>query len=343
MKQRRWLFWIVFLLLALTWSGCSPAATPQSGGESLPQPTQAPANDAGEAEPTLEPYIETKQIDLEWPPQMRLGESDTIRMRLVPDGSGYRLESEFPEHDITGQQVNIVYPNGYTLSAAASLTGVGFDISPEGEQEYALNPNEAITWRWTIAPRAAGQQRLSLTLLLRWEPAAGTDGRPGEQMAYSQAMDVRVESFLGMTRDQSLMFGFFSMALGGGLGLGLAFRRSPLRPKIKEILPAAVRIENLPGLTLENEDGRLLQSLFGRYDRLVVLKEFLSGYSGSRTFLVQPLHSGGRADAATIVKIGQREAIQTEAENFTTFVKDTLPPVTARLQRQPVSLPGKEI
>lgn len=342
MKQRRWLFWIVFLLLALTWSGCSPAATPQSGGESLPQPTQAPANDAGEAEPTLEPYIETKQIDLEWPPQMRLGESDTIRMRLVPDGSGYRLESEFPEHDITGQQVNIVYPNGYTLSAAASLTGVGFDISPEGEQEYALNPNEAITWRWTIAPRAAGQQRLSLTLLLRWEPAAGTDGRPGEQMAYSQAVDVRVESFLGMTRDQSLMFGFFSMALGGGLGLGLAFRRSPLRPKIKEILPAAVRIENLPGLTLENEDGRLLQSLFGRYDRLVVLKEFLSGYSGSRTFLVQPLHSGGRADAATIVKIGQREAIQTEAENFTTFVKDTLPPVTARLQRQPVSLPGYE-
>ena len=117
MKQRRGLFWIVFLLLALTWSGCSPAATPQSGGESLPQPTQAPANDAGEAEPTLEPYIETKQIDLEWPPQMRLGESDTIRMRLVPDGSGYRLESEFPEHDITGQQVNIVYPNGYTLSA----------------------------------------------------------------------------------------------------------------------------------------------------------------------------------------------------------------------------------
>ena len=71
MKQRRWLFWIVFLLLALTWSGCSPAATPQSGGESLPQPTQAPANDAGEAEPTLEPYIETKQLDLEWPPQMR--------------------------------------------------------------------------------------------------------------------------------------------------------------------------------------------------------------------------------------------------------------------------------
>ena len=36
---------------------------------------------------------------------MRLGESDTIRMRLVPDGSGYRLESEFSEHDITGQQV----------------------------------------------------------------------------------------------------------------------------------------------------------------------------------------------------------------------------------------------
>ena len=84
----------------------------------------------------------------------------------------------------------------------------------------------------------------------------------------------------------------------------------------------------------------MIGSIFRNYARLVIESEFLSGYSGARTYLALPLRPDGRSDAHTIVKIGEVEAIRREFENYETFVKDTLPPITARIQHQPVIGPG---
>jgi hypothetical protein len=80
--------------------------------------------------------------------------------------------------------------------------------------------------------------------------------------------------------------------------------------------------------------------MFRRYSRLVLEAEFRSGYSGARTFLALPVRADGRADAYTIAKIGERQSIQREFENYETFVKDTLPPITARIQELPITLPS---
>ena len=85
-------------------------------------------------------------------------------------------------------------------------------------------------------------------------------------------------------------------------------------------------------MELTGEENSLFKALFSRYSRLVIENEFLSGYSGARTFLVLPVKTDGHADAQTIVKIGWRADIQREAENYETFVKDSLPPMTARIQ-----------
>ena len=42
-------------------------------------------------------------------------------------------------------------------------------------------------------------------------------------------------------------------------------------------------------VTLNDEEKGLLSSLFASYSRLVLENEFLSGYSGARTFLVRPV------------------------------------------------------
>ncbi len=68
--------------------------------------------------------------------------------------------------------------------------------------------------------------------------------------------------------------------------------------------------------------------------------EFLSGYSGARTFLALPIRADGGPDAHTIVKIGWREDIRREAENYETFVRHSLPPMTARIQHAPVTAAG---
>ncbi|MDX1435841.1 MAG: hypothetical protein R3335_03455, partial [Anaerolineales bacterium] len=55
--------------------------TPPPLATSLPLPT---------------PVVETRLIELEWPTTMRLGDSDVVRLALVPDEEGYRLLAEFP-------------------------------------------------------------------------------------------------------------------------------------------------------------------------------------------------------------------------------------------------------
>ena len=62
-------------------------------------------------------------------------------------------------------------------------------------------------------------------------------------------------------------------------------------------------------MVLAAEETRLLQALFQRYARLVLESEFLSGYSGARTFLAHPVLLDGSADAATIVKLGPRASV----------------------------------
>ena len=226
----------------------------------------------------------------------------------------------------------------------ARLDGVGFEISPSEAWLQSLPPGETVTWRWSLTPLNPGQQRLTITLLLRWAPQAGTNGVQREAVAFSRGLNVDVVSFFGLTRGQAMTGGMLGLLFGGGLAL--FSMGSLVRPRgtlVQTLLEnPQLTLEPKPGLQVDFPEAQLLRTLFGRYARLVLESEFLSGYSGARTFLAQPLRADGRADAYTIVKVGQRGAIQREFENYETFVKDRLPPITARIQRAPVTVRGSQ-
>lgn len=281
-------------------------------------------------------------IELEWPAALRLGESDLVRLSIVPYQGGYQVKAEFPEHAVQTEPVSVVRLAGYTLSGVARLDGVGFEISPANEVEHPLPENETVTWRWTLSPRTAGQQRISISLTLRWTPEANNPGPLRQQMAFSRGMTVQVSSVLGLSQAQAMTVGFIGLVFGAGLGAGaLALRPRGARSLVHTSQPNPdLAIEPRPGILIGREEAGLLQALFRRYARLSLEGEFLSGYSGARTFLALPVHPDGRADAYTIVKIGSRPSIQREAEAYERFVKDRLPPVTARIQQAPVTLPG---
>jgi hypothetical protein len=325
----------------------APASEPQV----LPSPTWPPPPATTGPLPTPAtvptaipptPLIEQRMVELEWPPRLRLGDSDFVRLTLIPLADGYTVTTEFPDHTTVTETLQVQHESGYELAAAARLDGVAFEISPGTEQEYSLTPGQPVTWRWSLQPRHAGQQRLSITLLLRWIPAAGSDRPLRETVAYSRSLGVQVVSFFGLTRGQAMTGGLLGLFLGGGLSMvALTGIGQPARAALRVLDPnPALALEPRPGLALANSEAGLLRALFGRYARLVVESEFLSGYSGARTFLVQPIRMDGRADAYTIVKIGQPESIQREFANYEAFVKDTLPPITARIQHAPVVLRG---
>lgn len=308
----------------------------------VPQPTATyPLPPLPTAVPQ-EVNLEGRVVELEYPERMRLGDSDVVRLSLAPSKDGYTVTTEFPEHATITQTLQVQRQAGYDLYAAARLDSVGFAVAPEAEQERLLAPGETLTWYWSLKPHQPGQQRLSVLLLLRWKPLPGADSRPREVVAYARALDIQVTSFFGLTRGQAMTGGLLGFLFGGGLTLFSAvalFGQS--RPVLRAVVPnLALLIEPRAGMVLSAEETVLLRSLFYPYGRLVLQSEFLSGYSGARTFLAQPVRTDGRADAYTIVKVGERESIQREFQNYEAFVKDRLPPVTARIQHAPVVARG---
>ena len=195
-------------------------------------------------------------------------------------------------------------------------------------------------------PESPGLQRLTVSLLLRWEPLPGTNGMQREAVAYSKGLDMYVRSFFGLTRGQTLTTALVGLALGASLILVGAVYGFPFwgQNRAHKAYASQIRkpnqaleIEAFSGLMLDEQDENLLRSLFQPYRRLIIQQEFLSGYSGARTFLLIPIRADERADAPTIAKLGLKHEIEREYSNYQAFVKRTLPPVTARIQAAPVT------
>jgi len=315
-------------------------ATPAVQATSLPSATPLASPAPTQLILTPTPLVEPRVVELEWPDRIHLGDSDVIRLAIIPTEGGYAVTTEFPDHQTITQDVPVVRPSGYDLFAVARLEGVKFDLSPSGEQAYHLPEGDPVTWHWSLTPRQPGHHRLTITLSIRWVPLPGSEGSTREAVAYSKGLDVYVPSILGLTRGQAMTTGLFGFIFGSVisvLGILRKPRRQPLPIRIQQPNPK-VRIELPAKLNLQATETSLLQTLFSSYARITIQREFRSGYSGARTFLVLPVRADGRADAHTIAKIGRKSAIQREYENFETFVKHTLPPVTARIQNPPVRI-----
>ncbi len=93
----------------------------------------------------------------------------------------------------------------------------------------------------------------------------------------------------------------------------------------------------IAGADLSADQRRLLSQMFRSYASLEVEREF-SGFSGARVLLARPIKTDGRADAAVVVKIDHGQGIRYEQIRYDSYVKATLPPVTARITDLPVVL-----
>ncbi len=302
-----------------------------------------------EVQPTSTPAItpiipgEEHIVELEWPGQMQSGESNTIRLTLIPTAEGYTLTQEYAENQVESSTLHIPRVEGYELWAASLLSGTGFVIDPSGKQEQWLPVDQPVTWRWSVTPLQAGKQRLAVELWLHWKPLDRFAGYPREYVAYSRSLDIQVTSFLGLDRSQAFIVGVAGLFLGSSLSLAAVTLKSGRQRKPLRLLKPnrTLKIETRQTIELSKPEVELLSALFQRYERLVIESEFLSGYSGARTFLSLPVQANGRADAFTIAKMGESSAMIQEFNNYETFVKDTLPPITARIQHTPVTVAEK--
>ena len=307
-----------------------------------PAPTNSPENDEFEpsSELTVRTWQEDRLVEFEYPVRMNYGDSDVVRLSLIPIANGYVVQSEFPDHQIKTNPIEIQRPEGYELWGIAWIDGVGFEIK-SASQEKLIGINEESTWRWSLTPKSSGTHRLTITLKFRWESVEeNIGGHTFESEVFSSAFEVTVKSIFGLNRNQSLVGGFGGLILSSTLGLAALFWRSkPYKLLLDEKQPdPELAIESKPTIILKDIELKMIRALFNGYGRLLVESEFLSGYSGARTLLVLPVHPNQRYDAELIIKIGTKKNITREYENYLKYVKHTLPPMTARIQKPPVTI-----
>jgi sugar lactone lactonase YvrE len=80
-----------------------------------------------------------------------------------------------------------------------------------------------------------------------------------------------------------------------------------------------------PSIQLTSTEEALIRAVHRDYDRLILEKEFHSGYSAARVFLVLPVKPDGGSDARMVTKIILAEELQREKANFDEHVKHALP------------------
>lgn len=94
---------------------------------------------------------------------------------------------------------------------------------------------------------------------------------------------------------------------------------------------------------LSKDQLLIMRRMFSAYAYARVERRLAGGYTNAMLFVVTPIHADNREDAPVIVKIDDVDTILDEARRYETYVKASLPPLTARLEDRPVAPEDSDI
>lgn len=222
-------FPLLAMALALTFSllacgGGAPAAAPppttaeepgapQPTSPVLPAlPTPAPVNTPLPAIP------ERRRLTLEFPPQIRAGDSDVVRLTLEVDNLGnITPTAQIEGNVITGEVVEI--PNLYDthhVIAEARFDIAGLEVSPPELVSQPLVQGQTLTFYWSIRPQEAGTYRGTIWLYLRFvDKSSGEESR---KTVSAQIVEIEAVNFFGLPADFARGTGVIGSIVGTVIG-----------------------------------------------------------------------------------------------------------------------------
>jgi hypothetical protein len=89
------------------------------------------------------------------------------------------------------------------------------------------------------------------------------------------------------------------------------------------------------GDALDEQQLFVLRRMFHGYSQVRIERRLTGGYTGALVLAVTPVRADGLEDAPVAVKIDLVDTIMDEALRYDTQIKNTLPPLTARLEDRP--------
>lgn len=211
------------------------AGEPPAGAPTVPVPAILPTAIA--PLPTRVPGLpERRRLTLEFPPEIRAGDSDIVRLTLEVDDLGNLTPtSQSGGNTVAGEIVEI--PNLYEshhVVAEARFDIAGVEVQPGGLISEPLAPGNSATFFWSIRPREAGIYRGTVWLYLRFVDKQS--GEESQKTLSAQIVEIEAVNFLGLSGSFARTTGVIGSVLGTIMGF----------PFLEEIVKLLLRRRMLP-------------------------------------------------------------------------------------------------
>jgi hypothetical protein len=168
----------------------------------------------------LPPAItEIRMLTLEFPPKIRAGDSDVVRLTLEVDDNGNLTPTVLTEGNVTRGEV-IIIPNLYdshNILAEARLDMAGVDIRPSETISETLLPRQKITFYWSVLPADVGRYKGTVWFYLRFIPKAS--GMESRQALSAQTIEIEATTFFGLRANPARWLGIAGTFISSVLGL----------------------------------------------------------------------------------------------------------------------------
>ena len=212
---------VVFVLACGALPGAAPpdAAATEPPGAAATQPSASALPTSAAPEFTPQPALpERRRLTLEFPPRIRAGDSDVVRLTLEVDDLGnITPTAQIGGHEVTGEVVEI--PNLYEshhVVAEARFDIAGIEVRPMGLVSEPLAAGNTATFYWSIRPQEAGIYRGTVWLYLRF-----VDKQTGEESrktVSAQIVEIEAANLLGLSGGWARTTGVVGSVVGTIIG-----------------------------------------------------------------------------------------------------------------------------
>jgi hypothetical protein len=167
----------------------------------------------------MQPAIpERRRLTLEYPPRVRAGDSDIVRLTLEVDESGDLTPTAVVEGNvITGETIEV--PNLYEshdVIAEARFDVAGMQVSPPDLSSQTLFPGQTVRFFWSIRPEQPGTYRGTVWLHLRFVDKVS---REESQTAVSaQVVEIEAVNLFGLPANVVRVAGGAGSIIGSIIG-----------------------------------------------------------------------------------------------------------------------------
>ena len=168
---------------------------------------------------TPQPAInESRRLTLEFPPTLRAGDSDIVRLTLEVDELGnITPTAQFEGNVVTGEVIQ--FPDLYEshhVVAESRFDIAGVEIRPADLINVPLEKGQTATFRWSIRPSDVGVYRGTIWLYLRFVDKL--NGEESRLTVSAQIVEIEAASLVGLSGSAARTAGFIGSIVGTVIG-----------------------------------------------------------------------------------------------------------------------------